>query len=97
MAVSTLPQQEAISRIKQDLSTYIGKELKMSTVKSRGVLWECQGILEEIYPNLFVLEVEEKDELRKISYSFADVLTKTIKLINCETGENLFPWLPDRF
>lgn len=61
------------------------------------MLWEAQGTLEEIYPHLFVVEVEEKNELRKISYSFADVLTKTIKLVCCDTGEDLFPWLPDRF
>ena len=74
----------------------ISKQIRRWDIPKNGEK-QAQGILEEIYPNLFVLEVEEKDELRKISYSFADVLTKTIKLINCETGENLFPWLPDRF
>ncbi len=97
MAVSTLPQQEAMIRIKHELSEYLGKQLKLSTVKSRGVLWECEGTLEEIYPNLFVLDVEENDEPRKISYSYADILTKTIKLVCCDTGESVFPWLPDRY
>lgn len=97
MAISTLPQQEAVGRIKNDLSAYLGKTIKMSTIKSRGMLWECEGILEQVYPNLFVIEIEDKNEFRKISYSYADVLTKTIKLVCGETGQDLFPWLPDRF
>ncbi len=97
MIVQALPQQEAICRIKQELSSQIGERVKLSAIKSRGALWEREGTLEEIYPNLFIIEIEEATSLRKISYSYADVFTKNIKMTCCETGEDLFPWLPDRF
>lgn len=97
MIVQALPQQEAICRIKQELSSQIGERVKLSTIKSRGALWEREGTLEEIYPNLFIVEIEETTMHRKISYSYADVFTKNIKLTCCDTGEDLFPWLPDRF
>ncbi len=97
MLIQALPQQEAICRIKQELSAQIGEKVKLSTIKSRGALWEREGTLEETYPNLFIVEIEERTSLRKISYSYADVFTKTIKLTCCTSGEDLFPWLPDRF
>ena len=97
MIVQTLPQQEAICRIKQEISLQVGERVKLSTIKSRGALWEREGTLEETYPNLFIVEIEETTTLRKISYSYADVFTKNIKLTCCDTGTDLFPWLPDRF
>jgi uncharacterized protein Veg len=97
MLVQALPQQEAICRIKQELSSQIGERVKLSMIKSRGALWEREGVLEEIYPNLFIIEIEEATTLRKNSYSYADVFTKNIKITCCESGEDLFPWLPDRF
>lgn len=60
-------------------------------------MWEREGTLENIYPNLFIIQVMEGQGPRKISYSYADVLTKTIKLCCPQTGEDIFPWLPDRF
>lgn len=97
MALSTLPQQEALSRIKTDLGAFVGKKIRMRTIKGRGVMWEREGTLENIYPNLFIIQVMEGQSLRKVSYSYADVLTKTIKLCCPQTGEDIFPWLPDRF
>lgn len=97
MAISTLPQQEALSRIKTDLGTFVGKKIRMRTIKGRGVMWEREGTLENIYPNLFIVQVVEQEGPRKISYSYADVLTKTIKLCCPQSGEDIFPWLPDRF
>lgn len=97
MVIQTLPQQEAICRIKQELNAQIGESLKLTTIKSRGTLWERTGTLDETYPNLFIVDIEEPTGCRKISYSYADVFTKTIKLTCCDTGEDLFPWLPDRF
>lgn len=97
MALSTLPQQEALTRIKSDLNGYVGKRVKMRTIRSRGMMWEREGTLENIYPNLFVIQVLERGCFRKLSFSYADVLTKTIKLCRPQTGEDIFPWLPDRF
>lgn len=97
MALSTLPQQEALGRIKADLGAFVGKKVRMRTTKGRGVTWEREGTLENIYPNLFIIQVVEGKVLRRVSYSYADVLTKTIKLCCAQTGEDIFPWLPDRF
>lgn len=97
MALISLPQQEAVSRIKSDLDTFVGKKVRMRTVKGRGLMWEKEGVLEGTYPNLFIVLFEEKEQIRKVSYSYADVLIKTIRLCCPDTGDDLFPWLPDRF
>ena len=97
MALISLPQQEALGRIKSDLDAFVGKKVRMRTAKGRGLMWEKEGVVEETYPNLFIILFEDKDLFRKASYSYADVLTKTIKLVCPQTGEELFPWLQDRF
>ena len=95
--IQTLPQQEAICRIKQELCSQIGERIRLSAIKSRGALWERDGVLEETYPNVFIMEIEEVTGPRKASYSYADVFTKAIKMTCSTSGEELFPWLPDRF
>jgi uncharacterized protein Veg len=97
MVIQALPQQEAICKIKQELGAQIGENVRLTTIKSRGTLWEREGRLEDTYPNLFIVDIHEPMGFRKISYSYADVFTKTIKLTHCDTGEDLFPWLPDKF
>jgi len=97
MVLISLPQQEALSRINSDLDAFVGKRVRMRTAKGRGLMWEKEGILEGTYPNLFTVLFKEREQIRKVSYSYADVLTKTIKLAYPQTGEDLFPWLPDRF
>jgi uncharacterized protein Veg len=68
-------------------------------MKVRANLGRCKiieryGILEETHPNLFVLKVEEKrNRSRRVSYSYADLLTKTVELTDIQSGENVLPWL----
>ena len=59
-----------------------------------GALPEREGVLEETHPSLFVVKVDEKrNRTARVSYSYVDVLTGTVELSHCESGESLFPWL----
>lgn len=89
-----LPQTEIVSKIKTDLKECIGLRMKIKANMGRCKIIERMGTLEETHPNLFVLKVEEKrNRSRRVSYSYADVLTKTVELTHSENGENLLPWL----
>ena len=88
------PQLEVVGRIKSDLKTCVGIRMKIKANMGRCKIVERMGTLEETHPNLFVLKVEEKrDRTRRVSYSYADVLTKTVELTHLHNGENLLPWL----
>lgn len=89
-----IPQTEIVSRIRDDLRSFVGTKMKLRANIGRCKVIEREGVLEETHPNLFVVKVEEKrNRTRRVSYSYADILTKTVELSDLENGDNLFPWL----
>jgi len=89
-----IPQTEIVGRIRDDLRSYVGTRMKLRANIGRCKVIEREGILEETHPNLFVVKVDEKrNRTRRVSYSYADILTRTVELSDLEDGENLFPWL----
>ncbi|MDI6892682.1 MAG: Veg family protein [Actinomycetota bacterium] len=94
MPLSEIPQTEVVDRIKSDLETLVGSKMRLRANLGRCKIVEREGILEETHPNLFVVKVdEEKERPRRVSYSYADVLTRTVELTHPQSGENLLPWL----
>ncbi len=88
------PQHDVVDKIKTDLQSLVGSKLKLRANMGRCKIIEREGVLEETHPNLFVVNVHEKrGRQRRISYSYADVLTKTVELSHPETMENFLPWL----
>jgi len=94
MSITQLPRTEVVSRIKSDLECCVGTRMRIRANLGRCKVIERLGVLEETHPNLFVVKVEEKrNRSRRVSYSYADVLTKTVELSQPEDGINLLPWL----
>ena len=84
---------EAIERIQTDLSCCIGERMRVRANLGRSKIIEAEGVLEEAHPRLFILRVQDGDQLRRISYSYADLLTHTVELTQLATAENMLPWL----
>ncbi|MBU1670947.1 MAG: Veg family protein [Actinobacteria bacterium] len=83
-----------MKRIREDLSERIGAKVKVRANKGRKVVIENMAVLEETYPHLFVVRIETKaSPSQRVSYSYADIITKTVELSHPETDEALFPWL----
>lgn len=94
MVTRVIQQGEVVERIKGDLKSYLGVKMRLRANIGRSKIIEKEGTLKETHPNLFVVKVDEKqDDTRLISYSYADVLTKTVELTNPKSGEALLPWL----
>ena len=69
----------AIAEIKKDLEGFVGSKIRLKANRGRNRIVENEGVLESIYPNIFVIKINEKKE-RRVSYSYADVLTETVEL-----------------
>jgi uncharacterized protein Veg len=83
-----------MERIREDLKECLGTTLKVKANKGRKIVIENMAVLEETYPHVFVVRVETKASPRqRVSYSYADIITKTVELSYPETDEALFPWL----
>ncbi len=76
---------DSLNRIRKDLEEYIGKNVILRANKGRKRIVVREGILESVYPNLFVVKISnEYDSIRRVSYTYSDVLTSTVEVTICE-------------
>jgi uncharacterized protein Veg len=75
-----LNSPRAISEIKKDLEFFVGSKIRLKANRGRNRIIEREGVLESIYPNIFVVRLNERKIERKVSYTYADVLTETVEL-----------------
>jgi uncharacterized protein Veg len=78
----------AISEIKRDLEFFVGSKIRLKANRGRNRIMEREGVLESIYPNIFVVKLNERKVERRVSYSYADVLTETVELFVYDTADS---------
>lgn len=66
--------------IKRGLDGLVGERVKVTANKGRRQVVEREGTLEKTYPSLFVIRLDEGSSSRRITYTYADVLTEMVKL-----------------
>lgn len=81
--------RKILSEIKQDLEPYVGTCIKVKANRGRKKVVERTGVLESTYPNLFVVRVSEKSVERRLSFSYADILTETVILTVNKDGKDM--------
>lgn len=76
-----------LSKIKSDLEDNIGSKIRFASKRGRKQRIIRQGVIEGAYANVFVIKVDSGDEIepaqRRISYSYADILTRNVELALC--------------
>jgi uncharacterized protein Veg len=77
----------ALSDIKRDLESFVGSKIRLKANRGRNRIVEREGVLESIYPNIFVVKLNERKVERRVSYSYADVLTETVELFVYDTQD----------
>ncbi|HEY3369031.1 MAG TPA: Veg family protein [Symbiobacteriaceae bacterium] len=75
-----------LADIKKDLDSYVGEKIRLKANKGRKKILEREGVLESTYPNIFIVKLEEADSERRVSYSYADLLTEAVELVVCSSG-----------
>lgn len=78
----------AIGDIKRDLESFVGSKIRLKANRGRNRIIEKEGVLESIYPNIFVVKLDERKVERRVSYSYADVLTETVELFVYDNNNN---------
>lgn len=84
-----LAVKNILAEIKADLETHLGSKVILKSNRGRNKIVEREGILEQIYPNIFVIKMEERRVTRRISYNYSDVLTEAIEITVCCADQNL--------
>ncbi len=76
--------QAVVESIKKSIENNIGRKVKVTSKEGRNRFVVCKGIIEESYPNVFVVKYENPQavnkEISRISYSYIDVLTHNVQV-----------------
>lgn len=82
-----------ISNLREDLEEKEGQKILVKGTLGRSKFFEKEATLQKAYPNLFVVKYDE--EGGNATYSYTDVLTRTIDL-QIFDGENYCSVVPPR-
>lgn len=81
-------EMNSLAKIRKDLEGCIGKRVILRANKGRKKTTVREGVLESAYPNLFVVRISNQyDSIRRVSYTYSDVLTSTVEVTICEEPE----------
>jgi uncharacterized protein Veg len=73
--------KNVLSEIKLTLDGYIGQKIHLKANSGRRKTIERTGILEETYPSVFIVKLDEdQHSFKRVSYSYADILTESVEL-----------------
>ncbi|HHU29090.1 MAG: Veg family protein [Bacillota bacterium] len=70
----------AIAQIRRNLESHVGQKIRLRAHRGRRKTLEKVGVLENTYPSIFVIRVDEQNYYQRLSFSYADVLTETVEL-----------------
>ena len=82
--------KNALRDIKRSLEGYIGEKIKLRANGGRRKTIERSGILEEVYPSVFIVKLDqEQHAFKRVSYSYADILTESVELTICRNEDQI--------
>jgi uncharacterized protein Veg len=82
-------QAQIIDNIHDKLSEYVGQKLRVKANMGRSKIIESEGVLMQVHPQLFIMEVQRKRGVSaRQSYQYVDVLTGMVEL--SQNGEQIF-------
>ena len=80
-----------ITSLKDDIGQKIGQKIIVKGTLGRSRFFEKEATIEKTYPNLFIVKYD--DEERNVTYSYKDVLTRTVE-VEVYDGEDYSPLIP---
>lgn len=80
-----------ITNLKTDIGEKIGQKIIVKGSLGRSRTFEKEATIEKAYPNIFVVKYEEND--RNVTYSYTDVLTRTVD-VQVFDGQEYSPLIP---
>lgn len=72
--------KDVLLEIRKKLEPHIGEKIKLKANRGRRKTFEKEGILENTYPSIFVVRIDEPNYFQRVSFTYADVLTETVEL-----------------
>ncbi len=80
-----------IANLKTDILDKVGQKIIVKGSLGRCKAFEKEATIEKVYPNIFVVKYEENN--RNVTYSYTDVLTRTVE-VDVFDGNSYSPLIP---
>jgi uncharacterized protein Veg len=82
---------DTIDQIRSSIELHLGERVRIRANKGRRRVEEREGTLEDAYPRLFTVQLGEDQHYRRVSFTYADILTEVVELTVCggQGGEDL--------
>ncbi|MEW9078890.1 Veg family protein [Terrisporobacter glycolicus] len=72
---------QTLDNIRLNLEKHLGKKIILKANKGRKQITTKRGILENVYPSVFIVKLEASGSgYQRVSYSYSDLLTENVKL-----------------
>lgn len=68
----------SLNTIKSELKDRLGQKVVVTVQVGRNKTLKRHGKLSEIFPAVFIVDLEKDENLKRVSYSYTDILTKNI-------------------
>lgn len=82
-------QAQIVDSIHDTLADFVGQKLRVRANMGRSKIVESEGVLIQVHPKLFIMEVKRKrGAAARQSYQYVDILTGMVEL--SQNGEALF-------
>ncbi|WP_196001670.1 Veg family protein [Clostridium sp. 1001271B_151109_B4] len=70
---------KTLANIRRDIENHVGEKVTLKANGGRKKILVNDGVIESVHPSIFVVRLES-DNQRTVTYSYSDVLTKTVSL-----------------
>ena len=72
---------QTLDKIRESLERHLGKKILLKANKGRKQVVTKKGILEKVYPSVFVVKLDsDYVGCSRVSYSYSDLLTSKVKM-----------------
>ncbi|KEH98928.1 hypothetical protein Z968_00070 [Clostridium novyi A str. 4552] len=71
--------RNVLASIKDKMDNHVGEKVTLKANNGRRKIVVNSGVLEKTYPSIFLVRLQD-DTQRTVTYSYSDVLTKTVQI-----------------
>ena len=70
---------KTLANIRRDIENHVGEKVTLKANGGRKKILVNDGVIESVHQSIFVVRLDN-DNQRTVTYSYSDVLTKTVSL-----------------
>jgi uncharacterized protein Veg len=90
IGVIAMIERGDLQQVRRSIESIIGERVQLKANKGRKKAFIKEGVVENSYPSIFIVKFENDYEtIRRVSYSYTDLLTNAVELVLCKDLKTL--------